>query len=251
MICSDERQLVAANQSRWTTIDEIRQTHRNVVTVMEPNLVRIDTEPSFAIGQCAYLVQTPGGNVLWDCLSNIDQDTIASVSTLGGIDAIAVSHPHFYASVVEWSDAFDGAPIYLPSVDSEYVMRPSPSMVHFEDGERELLPGVHLVRVGGHFHGSTILVWDAGADGRGVMFGGDSVAVMADLGHVSFMYSFPGKIPLPVATVKDIVNRTLRYRFDRIYGAWTDEVIDVGGAEVVRASGDRYVRMIEGTWPRK
>jgi glyoxylase-like metal-dependent hydrolase (beta-lactamase superfamily II) len=250
-ICTDERQLVGADDPRWTTVEEIRSSHRNVLTQLEPDLVRIDTEPSFAIGQCAYLIRTPDGNVMWDCISNVDDETIRSLDALGGIDAIAISHPHFYASCVEWSHAFDNAPIFIPSVDCEYMVRPSPAVIYFDEDERELVPGVQLVRVGGHFHGSTILVWAAGAEGRGAMFGGDSVCVTADLAHVSFMYSFPGKIPLPADTVRDIASRTLRHTFDRIYGAWSGEVIEHGAAEAVRASADRYVGMVEGTWARR
>ena len=83
--------------------------------------------PPFAIGQRALLVQSPGGNVLWDCISLIDEPTIAVVKALGGVSAIAISHPHYYAAMVEWSHAF-GAPIYLHAADREHVMRPDPAI---------------------------------------------------------------------------------------------------------------------------
>jgi len=36
------------------------------------------------------------GNILWDCVSLIDSDTVARIQALGGISAIAISHPHYY-----------------------------------------------------------------------------------------------------------------------------------------------------------
>ena len=54
------------------------------------------------------LIQSPGGNVLWDCISLIDDATIEAVRSLGGLATIAISHPHCYSGMVEWSRAFAG-----------------------------------------------------------------------------------------------------------------------------------------------
>jgi glyoxylase-like metal-dependent hydrolase (beta-lactamase superfamily II) len=250
-ICEDERQYVGPGGQRWTTLDEMRGRHVNRLVELEPDLVRIDTEPSFAIGQSAYLVRTPAGTVLWDCLSYLDEATVDAVDALGGISAIAISHPHFYASCVEWSLAFGDVPIHLPTVDAEYLMRPSPTVAAFEDDEVAPVPGVRLVRVGGHFRGSTVLLWPAGADGRGVLFTGDSVAVVADHRWVSFLYSYPNRIPLSAPEVRDVAGRVDRLEFDRLYAGWAGDVILSGAREAVRRSADRYVGMVEGVWPRR
>ncbi|WP_211230662.1 hypothetical protein [Alicyclobacillus herbarius] len=55
---------------------------------------------------------------------------------------------------------------------------------------------VTLIHVGGHFAGSAVLHWKAGAEGKGVLLSGDTLSVSADLRWVSFMYSFPNRIPL-------------------------------------------------------
>ena len=89
-ICEDERQYVGPQGQQWTNMEEMHRQYRNVFTEMEPDLVRIGTEPEFAIGQQAYLVKTPGGNVLWDRLSYIDQRTVSEANALGGISAICV-----------------------------------------------------------------------------------------------------------------------------------------------------------------
>ena len=43
----------------------------------------------------------------------LDPATIALINGLGSLKAIAISHPHFYTTMVEWSRAFGGIPIPL------------------------------------------------------------------------------------------------------------------------------------------
>jgi len=241
---------VPASGQRWTWIDELRAAgHRNVLEPLEPGLTQIRTEPSFAIGQQAYLVQAPDGNVLWDSVSYLDDETIAAVRELGGIRAIAISHPHFYSSCVEWAHAFDAA-VWLPSADSRWVMRPDVSIRHFDEDEVALAEGVRVVRIGGHFHGSTVLSWSAGGQGRGVLLTGDSIATVGDPGSVTVMYSYPNRIPLSAAEVRDVAKRVLALPFDRLYAGWDGDVIGSGAHEAVERSLERYARMAEGTWVR-
>ena len=82
--------------------------------------------------------------------------------------------------------------------------------------EVEVLPGVRLVRIGGHFPGSAVAHF-VGADGRGVLLSGDTVACTPDERWVSFMRSFPNKIPLSAAVVGKVADRVLRLDFDRLY----------------------------------
>jgi glyoxylase-like metal-dependent hydrolase (beta-lactamase superfamily II) len=105
--------------------------------------------------------------VLWDCVSLLDDATIAAVRAAGGLATIASSHPHFYGALVEWSQAFDGIPIYLHAADQGWVMRPDPAMVFWEGPTYPIASGLTLIHCGGHFPGSTVLHWAAGADRRG------------------------------------------------------------------------------------
>ena len=89
-ICEDERQYVGSKGQQWTTLDHLRQRYHNRVEEQESNLYGIGTEPSFAIGQRALLVQSPQGNILWDCISLLDDDTVVRINELGGISAIAI-----------------------------------------------------------------------------------------------------------------------------------------------------------------
>ena len=67
-ICEDERQYVNPDGQKWTTLDELRSSHKNVIKQEEPDLYSINTEPKFGIGQRAFLIRTDKGNILWDCV---------------------------------------------------------------------------------------------------------------------------------------------------------------------------------------
>jgi glyoxylase-like metal-dependent hydrolase (beta-lactamase superfamily II) len=243
-ICEDERKFVNTQGQSWTTLEQLVRDHHNRVKSLETGLTGIGSEPKFAIGQRALLVQTSKGNVLWDCVSLIDAATIQAVEDLGGISSLAMSHPHLFGSMVEWSRAFGNAPIYLHADHRPWVQRPDP-VIEFWDGEDHLLKeGVTLHRCGGHFDGSTVLVWPSGAEGRGVLLSGDTLYVAPDRRHVSFMYSYPNFIPVSASVVEQIVDRVLRLKFDRIYGHFFHLDIEADAKAVVRRSADRYLRAI-------
>jgi glyoxylase-like metal-dependent hydrolase (beta-lactamase superfamily II) len=245
-ICDDERQYVPPGGQRWVTLTGLRgEGHRIEVRELEPGLTGIGADPPVGIGQRALLVQTPDGNFLWDCFGFIDDAGIAAVEARGGIHGIAMSHPHFYGVCVEWSRAFGNAPIYIPTADRQWVMRPDPAVKHWE-GVVEPLPGLTLIQSGGHFEGSAVLHWADGADGRGALFTGDTITVASDRRFVSFMRSYPNLIPLSASEVRRIVATVEPYGFDRIYGGWWDRVVDRNGQAAIQKSADRYVRWIEG-----
>ena len=244
VICEDERQYIGWDGQQWTTLDQLRADHTNQIRPEEPNLTGIGTQPKFGIGQRALLVQTPGGNVLWDCISLIDEATIEVVRKMGGLAAIAVSHPHYYSSMVEWSRAFGGVPIYLHSADRQWVMRPDPAIEFWDGDTKDLHDEMTLVRCGGHFEGGTVLHWPAGADGEGALLVGDILQVCMDRRHVSFMYSYPNYLPLPAEAVRRAVATVEPYAFGRIYGFMFDLAIERDAKAAVARSAERYLRAI-------
>ncbi len=243
-ICEDERQYVGWAGQRWMTPHELRSDHTTQIRAEETNLTGIGTTPKFGIGQRALLVQSPGGNVLWDCISLIDDATVGAVRNLGGLAAIAISHPHYYSSMVEWSRAFQDIPIYLHAADRRWVMRPDPAIVFWDGETRRLHDGMTLVRCGGHFDGGTVLHWPAGAEGKGVLLSGDILQVCQDRRHVSFMYSYPNYIPLPAGAVRRAVAAVEPFAFDRLYGFMFDLVIKEDAKAAVSRSRDRYLQAI-------
>ncbi len=245
-ICLDQRQYVGHNGQQWTTLTAMQQQgYHSVIKQEEAHLTGIGTEPTFAIGQRALLVQTEHGNVLWDCISFIDDDTVKAVQQLGGVAAIAISHPHYYSSMVEWAARFN-APIYLHEADRQWVMRPD-ERIQFWSGEtKTLLDELTLIRLGGHFAGGTVLHWPAGAEGQGVLLSGDIIYVVADSRFASFMYSYPNLIPLPASEIRRMRAAIEPYQFERLYAAWFGRVVQSNAKNAVRRSADRYITAVEG-----
>jgi hypothetical protein len=246
-ICTDERQYVPMSGQSWTTLESLRKTHSNKIRRLAPGLTTIETTPAFGINQRAILAQTPGGNVLWDCIALVDDATIDLVKGFGGVVAIAISHPHYYTTMVEWSRALGGVPIYLHTADREWVMRGGDAVQFWEGDTKSIGPGVSLIRLGGHFAGATVLHWVDWGDGRGVVLSGDVLQVVPS-GHVSFMWSYPNLIPLSAAKVRRIAEILEPFAFDAVYGAFSGRgQIDKNGKEIVAASVARYIARISET----
>jgi hypothetical protein len=158
----------------------------------------------FDIGQRALLVHTPNGNVLWDCNSLLDDATVEAIKTLGGISAIAVSHPHTVGSLVEYSHAFDNTPIYWHADNHQWVMQPD----------------------------SAFVSWAGGADGHGALLTGDTMQAAQDRRYLSFMYSYPNMIPLNKRAIERILN-----------GGWWDYLV-TDAKSAVKRSAERYIKAI-------
>jgi hypothetical protein len=240
-ICEDPRQYVPESGQAWTTLEALRSDHANAIRP-EGELTGIGTEPRFAIGQRALLVPSGAGNVLWDCITLLDDETADEVERRGGLEAIAISHPHYYSCMVEWAHRFD-CPILLHADDREWVMRPDDSIELWSGETRELADGLTLLRLGGHFAGGTVLHRD------GMLLSGDIVQVIPDRSHVGFMYSYPNLIPLPAETVREIAARLEPYPFEALYGAWWGTVIPAGAGAIVQRSAARYVDAVQGDLP--
>lgn len=212
----------------------------------EPDLTAFFTAPKFAIGQRAFVVRTAEGNLLWDLVSLLDDAAVAHIREWGGLRAIAISHPHYYTTMVEWSRAFGGIPIYLHEADREWVMRRTDAVAGWSGGTKKLFGGLTLIRGAGHFAGGTMLHWPAGAGGSGALLSGDIIQVVPDRRWVSFMYSYPNYIPLSAQAVEQIVRAVEPFAFDRIYGAFDGMTVAADAKAAVRRSADRYIAAITG-----
>jgi hypothetical protein len=231
---------VPAEGQRWTTLAELRDSHGNWIKE-DAGLLGIGTEPSFAIGQRALLVPWRGSNLMWECISLLDDETAAEVERRGGLSGIAISHPHYYSSLAEWAQRFD-CPVYLHADDADWVMRPDEHVVHWQGEAHELGEGLTLVRCGGHFTGGQVLHCAP----QNALLSGDIVQVIPDRAWVSFMYSYPNLIPLGADAIRGIVAALEPYEFERIVGAWWGRIVPSDGKAIVRRSAERYLRAIGG-----
>ena len=245
MICEEERQYVPPGGQSWTTPEALAGSRMNSFREYEPGVIGIGA--GFAIGQRALLVQTSGGNILWDCVATLDAATVTLIKGLGGLQAMAISHPHFYTAMGAWSRAFGGVPIHLNAADKDWIMNPNPAVRLWQGDTLKLWDGVTLIRCGGHFPGGAVMHWAGGAGGRGVVCAGDILTVVQDRKWLSFMRSYPNFIPLDKATVAHIGKAMEPFAFDVIYGHYFDRVIAKDAKAVLARSVERYIAAIEGT----
>lgn len=241
-ICEDERQYVRWAGQAWTTMQKLAE-HHQIVVKDEDGVLAIGVEPSFAIGQRALLVETKDGNVLWDCVSLVTDEAVAALKAKGGLKAIAISHPHFHSAKVEWSEAFGGIPIYIHADNRQWVMRPDPAIVFWQGETKTILPDVTLIRCGGHFEGGAVCHWARGGK-PGRLLVGDTMQVITDRTHVSFMYSYPNIWPVNARAVKRIAAAVAPYDYDAIYGGFWGLRILADGKAVVARSVERYLKAI-------
>ncbi|MCF3109533.1 MBL fold metallo-hydrolase [Niabella sp. CC-SYL272] len=236
-VCEDERQYVNPMGQSWTTLRQINRTHKNIIDKIDTGLYALYTTPSLAIGQRAYLLKTPQGNILWDCIANLDAITIELINELGGIQKIAISHPHYYTTMAEWSHAF-GAPVYIHQRDADWIPRRDFNLQLWEGLKTELLPGATLINSAGHFDGGTILHYDR------ILLVGDIIQVSPNLKTASFMYSYPNYIPLDKKSILHIRSSLAGVPFEAMYGAF-GKAITRQARKAFDDSIARYLRVFE------
>jgi glyoxylase-like metal-dependent hydrolase (beta-lactamase superfamily II) len=243
-ICLDERQYVPLTGQAWTSLQQLaEQGSRVEVTEAEPDLYVLSTVPEAGIGQSAKLVRTAEGNMLWDPTGFVDEAAAAQVRSLGGARYVVASHPHMYGAQTTWARLLD-ASVLVAEADRAWVQRADARIRTFS-GDVELLPGVTVRTIGGHFPGSAIVHWAPGAEGRGVVLAGDTFFPGPSGRWVTFMRSYPNAIPLSAAVVARVAHAVTEHPFDRAHGNFGNRIMsDARGA--VRRSADRYIAWVSG-----
>lgn len=245
-MCADERQYLPVGGQIWITLDALQSTRKATVTELEPDLYEVAVAPSVGIGHRGLLVRTPNGNLFFDVPGYFDDALLSTLQDLGGVAAIASSHPHLTGLSVSLSHQFGHVPIWVNGDNRRWVMRQDPAITYWID-EAEPLPGLSLVQCGGHFAGSAVLHWPAGAGGKGAILTGDTIGDNTDRKTVTFLRSFPNRIPLSERSVRKIVTAVEPLEFDRLYSGFAPGVIAEGAKESIRYSAERYIGWINDT----
>lgn len=249
-ICADERQWVPREGQQWATLEELAgEGMRSTVVEIEDGLLAVGSTPAFGIGQLGKLIcgsEGVGGSVLWDPPGFVDDAAVAAVAARGPVAGIVASHPHMFGAQVQWSRRLGGVPVYVNAADARWVMRPDPVIVPWSD-TLQLTPALSVLQVGGHFPGSAVACWHDGADGRGVLLVGDTIFPNPDRRTVSFLRSYPNRIPLSAAVVQRMADRLGTLTFDRIYGLFTN-AIDTDGLAAVQFSASRHAAWVRGDY---
>jgi hypothetical protein len=241
-ICNDDRQYIGLAGQSWTTLQIVNRQHKNIIEKIIPDVYAIYSTPPFGINQRAHLIRTRGGNILWDCITNLDPSTIEIVQSLGGIKVIAISHPHYYSTIIEWARAFN-ARVYIHANDEEWLGRRDESIEVWNGNNKLLWDGIQLICCGGHFPGASVLYLPRD---KGAIFSGDTIQVAPNLKTVSFMYSYPNMIPLSEKSILKIQDSIKDVNFDAMYGAF-GLYIRQNAKQAVNNSLERYLQILKGS----
>jgi hypothetical protein len=244
-VCADERQWLPADGQHWTTLDDLARDGRRITfRELEPGLLELTADPKVGIGQSAFVVSTKAGAVLWDPPGFVDDEAVGRIAAIGRALAISSSHPHMFGVQLEWSRRLGDAPVLVSGPNLGWVSRTGPA-IHRHGDRHEIAPGLTLHRLGGHFPGSTVLHWAAGAGGRGVLLSSDTIHANPDRATVTFLRSYPNRIPLSPAVVERIASAADQCEFDRLYDNFARGV-DTDARAAVRRSADRYIAWVRG-----
>ncbi|KAL1966706.1 hypothetical protein VTN77DRAFT_3903 [Rasamsonia byssochlamydoides] len=258
-VCDDPRQYVAPTGQSWTTLRAMQESkkYHNEFIPMENDdnlsnagggrkLISIRTVPQVAIGQRAILCCSPtrGNNILWDCITYLDEETVRYIKEeFGGIKAIVISHPHYFSTCLCWAEAFD-CNVYLSAEDAEWVMRRGERQVLWEGGRLGFLSSSSssdittsdakaqedceflAVKTGGHFPGSSVLWWKPT---RKLLVADTIYVVPSGVYHIdrppntvsfTFMWSYPNFIPLHPSAIHQIWKSLQDLDFDDTHAAF-------------------------------
>jgi hypothetical protein len=246
-ICEDDRQWVPAEGQQWTTLEALRQKGTRITTTeVEPGLWGLRAEPQVGIGQQTMVVRTPEGTLLFDCIGYLDDAAVEFVRGLGPTLAVAASHPHMYGVQTEWARALGDVPVLVAAADRDWLRRADPLVECYAD-RREVAPGLTLHRVGGHFRGQAVVERATGNDGRGVLLAADAIFPNPDRKSVSFLRSYPNRIPLSGNVVQRVAAQVEGMHFDRLYNNF-GAVVPSDAKRIVRFSADRHAAWVRGDY---
>jgi len=242
-ICSDNRQYIGDNGQQWTDMETLKKGHTVKIIQINERLYSIKTEPAFALGQRAFLVLSPGGNVLWDCIPLLDTAVIDFINSKGGLKAIAFSHPHYYCTMNEWAATFE-CPVYIHQNDAEFVFYHG-DHIHLWSGDiHPLWDDLSIVHIGGHFPGSCLLRIGS-LSPKGAILAGDSLYLSKSKRHIAIMYSYPNQILLTKKEFVAVRKKCSGLSFDTLYGAFDGQNLEGNAHTVFAASMERYAASYE------
>jgi glyoxylase-like metal-dependent hydrolase (beta-lactamase superfamily II) len=277
--CLDPRQYVPEQGQQWSKASEwlISSSSTNekqfrfelIEEKNDARLIRIITKnTNVGIGETPFIILTKYGIVIWDCCALYNSNLFESIKKISkdyqlSIVGIAISHPHFYTSSLTWAKALQ-TKIFISHLDKQWFQRINEGLakdlvVFFDSETYNLLPGITIIRCGGHFDGSCVLHWDRQKAGTpatiiqaaskdklpftGAVFCSDTFGPGMDRKTITFMWSYPNMIPLPPKDVLQIWHSMQPFQFDEIIGAWPGKYVDKDARANLLRSAKLFVKM--------
>jgi hypothetical protein len=239
-ICADDRQYIPEGGQRWTTPQDLTSRHSIRTHQLHEKVYELEIAPAFAITQRAFLILSPQGNILWDCIPLLNDPIVEFIKAHGGLRAIAFSHPHYYSNMHDWAETFD-CPVYIHTKDEQWIFGKGDRVELWDGAEKTLWDGMRLINIGGHFPGSSILHVPS-LSKEGTVFCGDTLVIAPNKKHIAVMYSYPNRMPLPHGEVRRIKQQMAAIPFDMLFSFMRDLNLAEDAREVFDRSMDRYLQ---------
>jgi len=158
---------------------------------------------------------------------------------MGGLKAIAFSHPHYYSNMSEWAQTFN-CPVYIHEFDEQWISYKS-EFIRLWNGDFKLLrDGINIIHIGGHFPGSCVLRLPT-AGGKGTIFCGDTFYIAPSKRHIAVMHSYPNQILLPKDDFITVYKRSAGLEFDILLGAFERQNLTENAQLIFTNSMKRYL----------
>ncbi|RPF71186.1 MBL fold metallo-hydrolase [Aurantiacibacter spongiae] len=193
-VCTDVRNDLPEDGWRFLPEREVAASHDGSAREVAEGLWAFTTTPALGLGGTGWLLVREGGNVAFEAAPYYSPPMLDTLARLGGIAALAASHPHGYGALFQLQREFDPPVVAIHKDDLAYTKAFRVTAPY--DETLELASGCTLYRVGGHYAGQAAL-HDAGG---GRLFCGDMFKVDQDEAgrstHVSSHKAFHRNIPL-------------------------------------------------------
>ncbi len=230
-VCLDVRHVPPENGWEFLTPGEIDGWVESRWEEVEEGIWRFTVEPTLGIGPVGYVIVRPEGNVAFEGADWYSDAALDHIESLGGVRYVAPSHPHAQGALWRLQERF-GAEGAVQREDLVWVSTLSVGLPF--DDRQELLPGLTLHHVGGHFDGQSMLHHEA----AGQLFVGDALKVeLEEDGKTAYALSchkaFVRRIPLTHAEVAGYRKVYEALDFDGVFTTF-EQGKNVGRAEVLK-----------------
>lgn len=199
-VCTDTRNDLPEDGWQFLDVEAVRSRLRGAWRQLRPDMWAFSTAPPLGLNGTGWLLTHPDGNTAFEAAPFYTDDMLDQIRRLGGIRFLASSHVHGYGALWQLQDVF--RPEVLAIHKEDLRLTKAFRVTWPYDDALQLMPGLTLHHVGGHYEGQAVL-HDAT---RRILFCGDAFKVDQDgAGEntaVSTHKAFHKAIPLTPAEVR-------------------------------------------------
>ncbi len=242
-ICNDDRQYIPEKGQAYTSLVDLAKKHTVTIGQISEQLYELKMEPDFAIAQRCFLVVSPQGNILWDCIPLLNPAVASFIEAKGGLKAIAFSHPHYYSTMNDWA-AYFNCPILIHRDDEPWIMYKGGCIELWDGHIRPMWDGISIIHTGGHFPGSSLLHIPSQSP-KGALLCGDTLYIARSMRHIAVMHSYPNQILLTKKEFAAFYQRSAGLEFDTMYGAFPWQTLKGNAKEIFDRAMERYINSYE------